>query len=239
MPERETRDRLHERPPDSYAQAIREVYALYANRQGKTRYGDKTPSYVISMDTLGELFPEARFVHIIRDGRNVTQAFMDGGWAKRVEDAAMYWKLHVERGRRSGRKLGSSRYREVRYEDLIDDPPRVLDDLCRFVDVAFDDQMLEYQESAQRWAESTSHPARHQNIQRLPTKGIRDWRTEMSANNVAAVERLVGKLLTELGYELSGRSASPRVVLDAGARWAGWQSRRLRRHLRKRRSATA
>lgn len=59
-------------PPDSLVDAIRRVFAMYAQSQGKSRYGDKTPGYVMSMELLADLFPESRFIHVIRDGRDVS-----------------------------------------------------------------------------------------------------------------------------------------------------------------------
>lgn len=233
VPEDAVRRWFAERQPDCYAQAIREVYGLYALRRGKARYGDKTPIYVLSLGALSTLFAESRFVHIIRDGRNVVQSFLDGGWADRVEDAALYWKLQVDRGRRAGRRLGADRYREVRYEDLLDNPVEVLSEVCRFLDLRFDDHMLKYQESAHRWATASRKPARHGNLLREPTKGLRDWRTQMSRSDVAIVEGLAGGLLTELGYELGAGHRTLTVAFDAGSRWAGWQGRRMASRLKR------
>ena len=73
---------LRSRDPGGYSAAIRATFELYAARQSKTRYADKTPAYVLSIPLLASLFPEARFIHIVRDGRDVALSFVDGGWAK-------------------------------------------------------------------------------------------------------------------------------------------------------------
>jgi len=220
------------RPPSSYPDAIRRVFKLYALERGKTRYGDKTPVYVLHIGLLGSLFPEARFVHIIRDGRDVTRSFLDGGWADRIEDAALYWRLQVTRGRKAGRRLGPDRYHEVRYEDLVAEPGATLETICAFLGMAFDPAMLRYQESARRWAAASSRPERHRNILHVPTEGVRDWRREVSQHDLAIVEHLTGGLLADLGYELSAGASSLNVRVDGGRRWAGWQGRRIGGHLR-------
>lgn len=92
LPEEELRAALFEHPCDC-ADAIRRVFALYAYRQGKPRYGDKTAVYVLSIAVLAHVFPEARFVHIIRDGRDVALSWLDTGWdfgPETVEEAALY-----------------------------------------------------------------------------------------------------------------------------------------------------
>lgn len=220
------RERLAAHPPETYAGAIRSVYREYASSRGKARYGDKTPIYILHLPLLSSLFPEARFVHIIRDGRDVTRSFMDGGWADRIEDGALYWRLQVRRGRRAGSRLGPKRYREIRYEDLIDDPASTLSWICSFLDLEYDPQMLRYEETARQWTSTSRNPDRHRNLLREPTKGLRDWRTQMSPEELAVAEHLIGDLLAELGYELGGgRTRSS--ALDARRRWLGWQTRRV------------
>lgn len=226
------RERIAADPPETYAGAIRSVYREYASSHGKTRYGDKTPIYILHLPLLGSLFPEAKFVHIIRDGRDVTRSFMDGGWTNRIEDGALYWKLQVRRGRRAGAGLGPERYREVRYEDLIDDPAAVLSSVCSFLNLEYDPQMLRYQETARRWASTSRDPNRHRNLLREPTKGLRDWRTQMPPEELAVVEHLIGDLLSELGYELRGGNARS-FAIDARRRWLGWQTRRVLRRGRR------
>jgi hypothetical protein len=231
--EEAVRTRLATSQPPTYAQAIRDVYALYASLQGKVRYGDKTPNYLLQLPFLSELLPEARFIHIVRDGRDVAQALVDGGWTRRIEDAALQWELQTKRGRRAGSRLGPSRYLEVRYEELVGDPVRTLRSLCPFVDLGFDRNMLRYQQSAARWASASRDPTRHRSILRDPTRGLRDWRTQMSRSDLSIVERLVGDLLLELGYELGAGPPRPAVRLEARRRWARWQSRRIGHRVRR------
>ena len=232
IPSDALRESIRVQPPETYTAAIRSVYHEYASSREKTRYGDKTPIYILHLPLLSSLFPEAKFVHIIRDGRDVTRSFMDGGWTERIEDGALYWKLQVRRGRSAGSRLGPGRYREVRYEELVDDPASVLSSLCSFLDLEYDPQMLSYQETAHRWASASRDPNRHRNLLREPTKGLRDWRTQMSPAELAVAEYLIGDLLSELGYEL-GATPSRSFAMDARRKWLGWQARRVIRRGRR------
>ena len=203
--------------PHDAAEALSELYGCYAREHGKTRCADKTPQHVVHIDLLARSFPQARFVHLVRDGRNVVSSLLDYPHGpKRFVDGVEYWRYRVSAGRRSGARLGPDRYREIRYEALVDDPEAVLRDLCGFIDLPYDAQMLAYHARAGELLEGLADPTHHRNISRPPTRDIRDWRTAMSARQVQLFELLAGDLLDELGYERSGSTPSVSVRAEAG-----------------------
>jgi len=209
-----------------YSECIRRLYHFFAAREGKPRYGDKTPTYVLHLPLLADLFPESRFVHLIRDGRDVALSHLDiEGWGPRsFDEAAVQWRRHVRQGIVDGARLGPDRYREVHYEDLIEDPESTLRELCAFVALPFDAAMLRYFERAGKVAKGAPH---FQNIHRPPTKGLRDWRREMRFEDVARFEALAGDLLNSLGYPLEGKRGVPTMLL-AWSRKARVQGQWLR-----------
>lgn len=211
------------RPPDGYADAVREVFAAYARRRGKPRYGDKTPRYVMDLPLLAGLFPEARFVHVLRDGRDVALSFLDVDFGPAtVGEAALAWRERVEAGRAAAPAL-VDRYTEVRYEDLLDDPEGVTAALCSFLGLTFDPAMLRYSERPDLGATTQLWKYRH--VGEPPTHGMRDWRTQMAPDDVELFEALAGDVLDALGYE----RAVPRPSASARARAAGVRlSRRAR-----------
>lgn len=213
---------LVEAIPATTADALRVVYAAHATRQGKSRYGDKTPLYVNVLPVLAGALPEARFVHIVRDGRNVALAYLQAPWGpSSVVEACVYWKHNVERGRRAGRRLGPGRYREVSYERLTEDPEAVLGELCPFVGLEFDPAMLAYFERPEEVMATIRNRHHHQGLSQPVTTGVRDWRSQMAPGDVATFESLAGPLLEQMGYE----RACPK--LPAGVR-AGAQVERVR-----------
>jgi hypothetical protein len=208
---------------DSYPEAVRRVYALYAAKRGKTRYGDKTQSNIHHLPLLAELFPEARFVHAVRDGRDVALAHTDG---TKIEQVAVSWKRRVNAGREAGLDLGPDRYIESRFEELIDDTEGAVRRICDFIDLPYDPVMLTYYERAGDIVSTTAVPDRHKDIFLPPTKGLRDWRRELSDDQVARFEALAGDLLQDLGYErkfekvpMSARYAALRQVAADGGRY--------------------
>src|SRR5688500_1921999 len=121
LPLEAVRDEI-DRDPVPFADGIAATYRVYARVHGKTRWGDKTPRYVEHIPFIAELFPQARFIHLIRDGRNVALSYANVPFGpKNVAKAAALWGSRVAKCCHDGRALGGGRYLEIRYEDLVED----------------------------------------------------------------------------------------------------------------------
>jgi sulfotransferase family protein len=199
----------------TYADGVRAVYATYAEAHDAERYGDKTPPFVLHMDLLAGMFPEARFVHLIRDARDVARSLVQTSFGPSgLARAAHVWARRVFRGRAAGSRIGPGRYLEARYEDLVADPAAVLSEVCAFVELGFRDEMLRPEEGT-TWVPERERP-HHANLAKPVTADLRDWRRDMPAADVALVEAVAGELLSDLGYE----RRFPRVPAAARARAA-------------------
>jgi hypothetical protein len=227
--------------PGSFADAVRLLYTTYATSQGKKRYGDKTPGYVARMKLLTEIFPEASFVHIIRDVRSVALSLSeitDEWGTATVPQGAARWVHRVGRGHRDGLALGPQRYLEVRYEDLVEQPERELRRLIDFAELPWDDAVLDYEDRAMSRIPEGSRTI-HANVSRPPTE-VRDWRAQIAPEDLAAVEAMAGPLLSELGYELVAPtpSADAKARADEAVRWWATYLKRKKRRGRFRRRLT-
>ena len=216
-------------PPAGFAAAVRSVFARYAADHGKPRYGDKTPGYVSHLPLLAEVFPEARFVHIVRDGRDVAMSYLDRSeWGPAtISEAAHYWRDRVGRGRAAGRTLGPRRYREVRYEDMVDDPEATTRALCEFLDLDYRPELLHFHERGQEFIASSATPEAFSGLASPVTRGMRNWRTEMAPDDVAFFEAVAGELLADLGYDRVTDRPTPSIRVRVAAGDAAWQGKRL------------
>lgn len=241
------RERLRGHSALTYPDVVREVFACYAASRNKSRYGDKTPGYVLHIGQLADLLPEASFIHVIRDGRDVALSYMETRFGPRSPaEGALYWRDRVAAGRAAGRHLGPARYRELRYEDLLLDPEGEVASVCSFLDLDFHPDMLRYFRQGERLRAETADPSAHASLTLPPTGGLRDWRRDMDRSDVAVFEALCGGLLEDLGYERSFPSPDGRVRLRALGAWSAWQQKRvatrlarLARSVRRRRPAVA
>jgi hypothetical protein len=208
----EARDALWRESPESFPDAIRGLYRYLAQREGKSRYGDKTPQAVTMLPTLAELFPESRFIHLIRDGRDVALSHLSlKSGIDRVGEVAIVWKGQVEQGRRDGGQLGAQRYREIHYEDLVKDPEGTLRSLCDFVELEFEAGMLKYYDQPSAAMGPPETEPQHASVRMPPKQKIRDWHDQMSRKGVETFEGLAGDLLESLGYERVIPSVTPRM----------------------------
>jgi hypothetical protein len=220
-------------PGGRYPDAVRLLYQTYAAAHDKPRYGDKSPGYVTRMQLLVRLFPEARFVHLVRDVRSVALSLveMPEEWGTRtVPEGAARWRHRVGRGHAEGTALGPDRYLEVRYEDLVADSGRELRRVLAFLVLPWDDAVLRYAERGLSRVPQGSR-AIHGNVGRPPTT-TRDWREEMSREDLEAVEAVAGDLLTEMGYERAVADPGPEARARARAvmgKWEGYLRRKKRR----------
>lgn len=222
---------LRNDPPADTTAAIHEVFRVNARRRGKHRFGDKTPGYVTRIPTLHQLLPDAVFVHIVRDGRDVALSLSEASFGpSTLVGAAAHWRRHVLAGRRAGTRLGAQRYVEVRYEDLVRDPEKTLRDLCGFLGLDYSERMVE--RSGSDALASVGDAQLHRHLTGPIRRDLRDWRTEMGRQDLARVEAVIGGALEHFGYEC----ATPTSWATRGAVAPDvlrWQLDRIRARLRR------
>jgi hypothetical protein len=205
---------IAEARPAVLGDALRILYGLYAEVRDKSRWGDKTPAYVLHMPLIAAHIPEARFVHVIRDGRAVALSHR-GLWfgPQTIEEAARLWDTRVRQARRDAARLPADSYVEIRYEDLVASPAEQLRHVCELVELPWDDAMLDYHVHAgERLAETDEGTGRlilqtepgRESRRRLqtppdPSRRFR-WREELTTDELRRFAAIAGPLLEELGY---------------------------------------
>jgi Sulfotransferase family len=223
-------DHIDERLPSdpSFADAVQAIYRAYADARGKPRFGDKTPSYMQQLELLERAFPDARYAHLIRDGRDAALSFLalsrkptfNLARPRGVGGFADQWRREVEGARRFGRERLGDRYGEVRYEDLVADPEASLGRLCGVLGLEFDPGMLAYH------AEPDAGTLRdHPKLAEPPTPGLRSWREQLPPRQAELFEAIAGDLLSDLGYERAHPAPSPTARARAAATRAAMSAR--------------
>ena len=198
-----------------YSDAIRATYRAYARAQGKESWGDKTPRYVEHIPFLARMFPDARFIHIVRDGRNVALSYSHVNFGpKNVARAARLWARRVSTGMHDGRSLPKGRYFEVLNEDLAEDRTGEIRDIASFLGLDFDARMLDEKERAKGVVDKVTHSYEPGVAGRV---AMSTWQEEMKPGDIEVFEAVAGNVLSELGYERRypnpGRTARLKAAL--------------------------
>lgn len=179
---------------------IEGLFVRNAAGEGKPRWGDKTPYYVLHMSSLLDWWPDAQFVHIVRDGRDVALSLFGRKHDFGVYNpyvAARYWEHYVETGRAQGSAMPAGHYLEIRYEDLLNDQRATLTQVCDFLSIDFVEAIMDYRKAGM----AGKTPLVQKAVQK---DNSQKWRTEMSAAQVKNFESGAGRSLVRFGYPLVG-----------------------------------
>jgi hypothetical protein len=215
------RHRLAAVEPFTVSKGLDTFYRMCAERRGKPRWGDKTPEYGHHMVSILNLLPAARFIHVIRDGRDVACSLRTMWWgpSESFESHAHVWLWRVTECRRQGALCPY--YYEIRYEALVQEPEATLRKVCQFLELPYSALMLNYHRTAAERMAELSDIVRsdgamagrreerlkiHDRTHLPPNRDrVGRWRSELSPRQIETVQRLAGPLLAELGYELYER----------------------------------
>jgi hypothetical protein len=187
-----------------HGQFVERICGEFAASLHKERWADKSPRNVRRLSYIFKHFPKARFVHVLRDGRDAACSLrthpkfkrIDGKlvdmrtW-KRFEDCATRWQNDVTEGLAW---RGHPGYHELRYEDLVSDPEPVLRRLFDFIGAAWTPEVLEYHRVEER---SVKDPGFQKPLFK---SSIGRWRKNMSPEDGAIFLSIAGELLKSLGY---------------------------------------
>jgi len=212
-----------------YAQAFSAVMSYLARREGKRRWGEKTPFYSAFLQVLGRSYPQARFLVLVRDPRDVAFSIHQTSWGRKqyptLADAGMRWRYGMTGVEQVESELGPQRLLMLRYEDLVDEPERRVREICDFLEIIFDAAMLHFHEQAsdyvppgaREWHQSLSQPISRSRIGR--------WRPSYSPEETGLIELTCRRQMRRWGYRREGRSLTVRNLV----RIAAWHLERRRK----------
>jgi len=179
------------------------IYRHYATTQspGATVWGDKTPLNTERIFLIDRVFPGARYIHMLRDGRDaVSSAVKVKMFGGSVEAACEQWLMRVRNARELGDKIGSTRYMELRYEDLVFDPESAVQWICTFLGVDFEKQMMDHSETFKKMGDTTALD--HHASVGLPvnTGSIGKWKERLTPRQIELMKPLLRDELRRTGY---------------------------------------
>ncbi len=181
----------------SYSGILRVIFEQFAAYHGMVRWGDKTPEYIHDLPVLNKLFPDAKYLHIVRDGRDVTLSEFETPFgAKNVYRAADDWFNKLNMIRDFGYSLPQGRFLEIRYEDLLSHPLDVFAQMIRFLSIDdADGELLRFIN------EHIGNDLRRGNFFK--------WKNRFSQRQLRMFERVAGNLLASYHYPVFTENPRP------------------------------
>jgi hypothetical protein len=173
-----------------------------AERGSSIIWGDKSPTYIWQLELLKQYFPEALFVHVIRDVRDYCIS-INKAWGKNMVRAAQRWVDGVTAARNSGRNFPFD-YLEVRYEALLEAPERELMRICDFLNVPFETGMLELTGPTENLGDAKG-------LKGIVRGNYGKFQGKLSPGSLRKIESIAAQTLRALGYESTYEGKQVRV----------------------------
>lgn len=179
------------------------VYDHYLKMENKSIWGDKTPPYIKILPELISLYPEARFIHLIRDGHDVAMSFYKLQWKGRwLANNVTEWNDSIDKYIEYKRTKIIDRILEIKYENLVVDTENTIKTICTFIGLSFEPKMLYWEKEIFNKIPKREIGA-HKKVFRRPKKAdIYRWKKESSDVDIFIIESYLKKNLKAMGYDV-------------------------------------
>mgnify|MGYP000019847739 CR=1 FL=1 len=156
-----------------------------------------------------KLWPKAKFVHIVKDPRDVASSYVSAGWAGNVWYGVDPWIKTQTQWGYIKRHLSVDRYIEVKFEDLVEDTPTVLNKICEFMGIDYSQEMFAYTK-------------KYTNYKDVDSSAAYKWKRVASTRDISLVENKVGNLLLESGYQYNLNNSNSNSNYMSNRLFMGW-----------------
>ena len=185
-------------------------YGKHVRKPDPGIWVDHTPQNLIHAKLLVDLFPDARMIHIVRDGRAVASSLMRVDWGpNNIEDAANFWVDRLARAFAAELFWGPQRVMRVKYEDLVQEPEATLKKLCCHLDISYEPEMVQ----GTGFKTPRYTVSQHSPVGNAPSPlRVNAWEHELAPRQIEIFESIVADLLVCLGYPLQYGLGAKRIA---------------------------
>ena len=184
------------------------VFQQYSQTRHKPRWGDKRPYYIRYIPQLLKLYPDARIIHIIRNGHDCISSLKRmPWWNKNIVYSMLAWRYSIRMGAKAAEAY-KDQFLEVRYEDVVRHPETQLKNICDFINVKYEPGMLEFHLSAEKNIPDYKIEWHHKTFKPLSDDAIDTGKEQLSDNELKLFSWCAGKELNLWNYEANKRILS-------------------------------
>lgn len=185
----------------SLARLIDEVYKTYAAQQFPNAlvWGDQSPIYTFYFPYIKKVFPEAKYLHLVRDGRDVIASLIKKDGQDYFNEAIYRWKESIKRARKLQDEVGLDKFIEIKYENLVIEPETTLEQISKFIGIEYTSKMLDY------WKLDSTVESKfynfHRNLEKpVFTSSIGGWKNKLSIEQKKILDTEIKTILNDLKY---------------------------------------
>ena len=194
----------------SYAEMCRVVNASYESLFPKTDIklvGDKNPAYANRTEHLLKMFPDAKFIHMVRDYRDHLESMLRHGFVKGITPIiANRWRVALKINLKLQRKY-PDRFFFFRYEDFVEAPEKYFNELCNFLNIPYEEHIFDYHKFKERilehYREEDIKVYHSKLAQPINNKNVGQWKEKLNKEQVKIAEAVTGKTGEKAGYSRS------------------------------------
>lgn len=195
----------HDLPKDKfYRKKIFDILIrALLTKKNKLRFCEKTPQHLLNVEEILELYPNARFINIVRDGRDVVNSLLKMPWRPGgLINNSRFWKQYVEKGLDLDVSQAPENFMTIRFEDLIKKSEETMQSICSFVGVQYEKTIL--QKAGLKEAVFTDWETnwKHKSSNELDSSRIGAWKKELSDQDQVILTWHQKNTLEKLGYHV-------------------------------------
>lgn len=209
-----------------FCHPYRTVLESWAQLHGKQRWGEKTPGNLFYADILLEMFPDARFIHIVRDPRaGVSSMMKTTFFPKDIAFNAMSRRKFMTKGREILEKaVPASQRLLLRYEDIVKAPEPTVQAICSFINVSFEPAMLSFYKDSSRYMKAEAANSFNSAATKPISEDMLDkWKKNLTPAEVSMIERVCYDQMRAFGYEMAGTGLSFRQYIELLVKEIYWK----------------
>ncbi|MBD3274289.1 MAG: hypothetical protein GF372_03205 [Candidatus Marinimicrobia bacterium] len=189
--------------------AVSALITSWAEIHNKSQWGEKTPWHGFYWRAIHEGFPHARFVHLVRDGRDAALSWKRARFGpNHIYPLALSWADYLNEMNTLKKTVDKTHFHEIHYEELLQSPAQIIKKLCHFLDIDFLGDMLHYHTKELQSEQTDSRNERNLSMPIL-AKNYNKWKSQLSSREIRIFEAVSGDILARYGYKL--RLKNPRI----------------------------
>jgi len=185
----------------SLARIIQIIMMEYAKEKfpHANMWGDQSPINTFYLPYIRKTFPQARYLHLVRDGRDVISSMVKRHGEAYLDEAIFRWNNSIHRIHTFQKKIKLENFIEIRYEDLVQRPQDTLTRVARFINIDYSQEMLEFWK-APSTIEHKYHDF-HKNLEKpVFTSSIGAWKERLTPDQQQYIASKISRYLQETGY---------------------------------------